>query len=221
MFGDEAGTLVFSPKDKSKYFILTTVTFQDLAICDQLLKLRRDLGWEQIETHVEFRASEEKQAVRDRVFDLLGRLDFRIDSTIFEKRKVKPDIHKSTTHFYKLAWFYHLRYVVQTIYRPDSRLMVVAATIGERKKRQEIFAAAVRDVVRQVAPFRQANCAFWMARTDPCLWVADYCSWAIQRKWEHTWRGQPDERSYNLIRNKIRSEFDIFRLSAITYYETK
>jgi hypothetical protein len=56
-----------------------------------------------------------------------------------------------------------------------------------------------------------------MARTDQCLWVADYCSWAIQRKWERTWQGQPDDRSHKLIAAKIRSEFNIFGAGAKTY----
>jgi hypothetical protein len=45
----------------------------------------------------------------------------------------------------------------------------------------------------------------WPSASDPCLWVADYCTWAIQRKWE---RG--DTRSDDLIKDRIRSEFDIW-----------
>lgn len=43
--------------------------------------------------------------------------------------------------------------------------------------------------------------------------TADFCCWAIQRKWE---RG--DERSYVLIRNKVRSEFEPFRRGQTLYY---
>jgi hypothetical protein len=218
VFGDEAGTLVFSPKDKSKYFILTTISVPDCSIGDGLLQLRRQLAWEGVDSHVEFRASEERQVVRDRVFELLNQFDVRVDATVFEKRKVRPDIRRFTTYFYKFAWFYHLRYLLPQVHRPDTRLLVVAASIGERKKKQEIFAKAVRDVVSQLARFKEFRCAFWMARTDPCLWATDYCSWAIQRKWEHEWQGQPDDRSHRLISERIQSEFDIFRFSQTTYY---
>lgn len=43
--------------------------------------------------------------------------------------------------------------------------------------------------------------------------IADYCSWAIQRKWE-----SGDQRSYDLIRDKIRSEFDAFSTGSMYYY---
>src|SRR5437762_6854021 len=89
VFADEAGTLVFSPKT-SRYFILTTVTLPDCSAGDALLALRRQLAWEAIETHPEFRASEEQQLVRDRVFKVLQGLHFRVDSTIFDKPKLWP-----------------------------------------------------------------------------------------------------------------------------------
>jgi hypothetical protein len=45
------------------------------------------------------------------------------------------------------------------------------------------------------------------------LQVADYCNWAIFRKWE---RG--DTRSYDLIRSRVKSEFEIFRTGTRKYY---
>ncbi|MDN5882231.1 MAG: DUF3800 domain-containing protein, partial [Nitrosospira sp.] len=45
------------------------------------------------------------------------------------------------------------------------------------------------------------------------LQVADYCTWAIYRKWA---RG--DERSYCLIARAIRSEFDIFQSGTHWYF---
>ena len=72
---------------------------------------------------------------------------------------------------------------------------------------------AVRDVVLQVARATHIQTAFWPAAIDPCLQVADYCCWAIQRKWE---RG--DNRSHVLIAEKIASELDIFRFGSVTHY---
>jgi hypothetical protein len=43
--------------------------------------------------------------------------------------------------------------------------------------------------------------------------VADYCCWALSRKWE-----KGDDRSYALIQDKIRSEFDVFRSGRTFYY---
>jgi hypothetical protein len=218
LFGDESGQLDFNPKT-SRYFILTTILVADCRIFDELLALRRRLAWEGVPCHPEFHATDELQPIRDRVFEVLRRLDFRIDATIFEKRKARPDLYTTADRFYKHAWYYHFKFLAQQVIRDrTTRLLVVPATLGERKKKQEMFSRAVRDVVRQTARARQAQCAFWRARTDPCLWAVDYCSWAVQRKWEHVWNGAPDERSYRLIQDKIASEFDIFKRSTETYY---
>ncbi|MGI8826369.1 MAG: hypothetical protein ACR2JC_12110 [Chloroflexota bacterium] len=150
---------------------------------------------------------------------MLQQLPFRVDATIFEKAKVHPDARHTADHFYQFAWYYHFRYLArQAIPSSTNRLLVVPATIADRKHKQELFTTAVRSVVsqRQVVP--ETRLAFWMGRSDPCLWVADYCCWAIQRKWERTWQGQPDDRSYQLIASKIRSEFDIFARGTGRYY---
>lgn len=218
MFGDESGQLEFSPRT-SRYFILTTVLVQDCRIFDQLLTLRRQLAWEGLPCHPEFHATDELQPIRDRVFEVLQGLDFTIDATIFEKRKARPDLYSTVDRFYRHAWYYHFKFLAQRVIRDRAaRLLVVPATLGERKKKQELFSQAVREVVDQTARVREARCAFWRARTDAGLWAVDYCSWAIQRKWEHVWQGAPDDRSYRLVQGKIGSEFDIFRRGTQTYY---
>jgi hypothetical protein len=57
------------------------------------------------------------------------------------------------------------------------------------------------------------HCAFSPATTDPCLQVADYLTWAIQRKYE-----SGDTRSYGLVRHLIKSEFEPFKLGRKLYY---
>jgi hypothetical protein len=88
----------------------------------------------------------------------------------------------------------------------------MAASLGVKKKRGA-FHQAVDDVVRQVARCASHRVAFWPADSDPCLQVADYCTWAIQRKWE-----REDERSHVLIADKIESEFDVWRIGATAHY---
>ncbi len=195
VFADEAGNFDFSAgRGASRYFILTTVTMGEFAVGDALLELRRQLAWEGIEqaTH-DFHATEEKQAVRDRVFAALAPWDFRIDATILEKRKARPHLAQDEVRFYKTAWFLHFKYVAPRIVRAGDELLIIAASLGTRTKRA-VFHQAIQDVVSQVTPSTQFRTAAWSAASDPCLWVADYCCWAIQRKWE---RG--DDRSYALI----------------------
>lgn len=130
-----------------------------------------------------------------------------------EKRKAQPRIRESRAQFYQYGWFFHLKYVARSVLTPTTtELMVTAASVGRRKE-QAAFTAVVNDVVQQVAPAGKSwSTYFCPAASDPCLQIADYCAWAIRRKWE-----KEDARSYNLIRHKIRSEYDLF-LGGKTFY---
>jgi hypothetical protein len=54
----------------------------------------------------------------------------------------------------------------------------------------------------------------YASKTSHYLQVADYCNWAIYRKWENL-----DTRSYKLIEGAVRSEFDIFQAGTTFYYK--
>ena len=93
IYADESGNFDFSLKSgASRYFILTTVTMTDLTAENELLELRRELAWEGLALRDGFHATEDKQAVRDRVFEILVRHNFVVDATIVEKRKAQPNI---------------------------------------------------------------------------------------------------------------------------------
>jgi len=212
VFADEAGNFDFSSASHaSRYFILCTVSAEHCQAGDKLLDLRRDLGWKGLHLDRVFHASEDPQAIRDEVYALLATLDFRVDATIFEKRKALPRL-RDPQQFYKLAWYLHFKYVAPRILEPSDRLFVMAASLGVKKKRGA-FHEAVDDVVRQVARCASHRVAFWPADSDPCLQVADYCTWAIQRRWE-----RDDSRSHALIADKIESEFDVWQIGATAHY---
>ena len=146
------------------------------------------------------------------MFEVLGRHDLRIDTTILEKSKARPHIRESEELFYKYAWYYHMRSLAPKVASHPDELMVIAASIGTKRKLRD-FRYAVEDVMEQTSPTREMRVDMWQAAVDPCLQVADYCCWAIQRKWE-----MGDNRSYDLIRDKIQSEYDLFRRGRTNYY---
>src|SRR5512143_1298150 len=105
VFADEAGNFDFSnAPSASRYFILCTVTADHCEAGDELLRLRRELGWKGLHLDRAFHAPEDPQAIRDEVYALLAGLDFRVDATIFEKRKALPRL-RDPQQFYKLAWY--------------------------------------------------------------------------------------------------------------------
>lgn len=213
LFADEAGCLTFKrAQNVSRFFILVTVHSVDCTMGTDLLDLRRQLAWEGAASGEGFHATEDSQIVRDRVYALLGRHNFRIDATILEKSKAQAQLRSDEATFYKYAWYYHLKYTAPRVVQRDRRLLISAASIGT-KKRRSAFLAALEDVARQAIPHTEYRVAFWPAQGDPCLQVADYCAWAIQRKWE-----RDDRRSYDLISNKVRTDYNLFGPGAVHYY---
>lgn len=214
LYADESGNFSWQhPPDGSKYFILTTVVVDDShQISHDLLALRRELAWQSIDLEREFHATEDIQAVRDEVFRIIAAHDLRVDATILEKAKAQPHLRVTPERFYQYAWFYHMKHVTPLVAQSRDALFVVAASVGTRRKRKA-FHSGVEDVMRRVAGPRTYRTACWPAAVDPCLQVADYCCWAIQRRFEFG-----DNRSYDLIKHHIQTVFDLFLYGTKHYY---
>jgi hypothetical protein len=211
VFADEAGNFDFSRgQSATRYFILSTVTSRHCGAGDALLALRRDLGWRGVHLDRVFHASEDPQSVRDEVFALLATLDFQVDATTLEKPKAQPHL-RTEASMHKMAWYLHFKYLAKRMHRSD-RLFVGAASLGTKKARGAMH-SAIDEVAKKLSPCRSHRVAFWPAESDPCLQVADYCTWAIQRKWERN-----DDRSHVLIKDKIGSEFDAWAPGQTLYY---
>jgi hypothetical protein len=214
LFADESGDFTFTrAPNVSKYFILCTVTTSSLEVGAALHQLRHDLVWEKERGLGDyFHATSDTQAIRDRVFETALQHRWRVQATICEKAKARPQVRKTKARFYKYPWYYHLKHSLARHIKPTDRFLVTAASIGTKKER-ETFCNDLDDVMQQnLAP----NCwavDFRPARTDPCLQLADYCCWAISRKWE---RG--DNRSFDLISDRITYEYELWKHSTTLYY---
>ena len=177
-----------------------------------MLNLRRTLAWEGLGLNREFHATTDEQAIRDRVFAELSAHSFRVDCTILEKSKAQIQLRTSQERFYKYAWYFHMKRVTKQIVTANDELLVIGASIGTKRQRSLIH-GEVSDVINQTAPTVDYRVACWAASSEPCLQVADYCSWAIQRKWE-----LGDARSYNLIAGKIANEYNVFFYGSKHFY---
>lgn len=212
IFADEAGDFEFSREQNvSRYFILCTVSMHSCGVASELLDLRRELAFEGLPLGDYFHCSADKQVVRDRVFEVICRHDFQIQATIMEKSKAQPRVRVDRPRFYQTGWFFHFRHGIAVPGNPVPDLLVTAATIGTRKERAS-FLAAIKDVMRQTVPGKHTT-SFCPAAADPCVQVADYCAWAIQRKWERN-----DPRSYDLIKDRITYEYELWRHGTKHYY---
>lgn len=214
LYADESGNFDWShPPKGSRYFILTTIAVHDShEIAHDLLALRRRLAWDGVDIDRAFHATEDTQAIRDEVFRVITGHDLRVDATILEKAKAEPRLRSSPERFYQYAWYYHMKHIVPVVSQSGDDLFVVAASVGTKKKR-EAFYEGVRNVMEQVAGDRTIRTACWPAAIDPCLQVADYCSWAIQRQLE-----SEDDRSFVLIKPYVKTMFELFKSGSTYYY---
>lgn len=218
VFADEAGCFAFKrrkPDQKdgpSDYFILTTVTAPEWGISDDLLKIRRELALAGEHERDKLHATKDLQEVRNAVFGIIAKQPFRIDATILKKSKAQPQTRISDDRFYKTAWYYHFKHVGPKIAGQADKVLITAAALGTKRTRAA-FKESVNDAVQQVLPRDKWEVAFHESCKDPLLWVADYCSWAIQKRWEHG-----DTRSYDLIKGKIKTEYDLFAPGLQEYY---
>lgn len=211
LFADEAGNFDFTRKQgASRYFILTAATFRSCAEASaQLHDLRHQMAWEGHDHPGPFHAATDPPPVRNRVFSIIERLDVRVDALILEKAKAMPHVRSSAEQFYRHAWLYLMRYTVRHLLCHE--LLVVPASLGTKKKRLAFY-DMVRDAMKQVGRIDYRT-ACWDASSDACLQVADYCGWAIQRKWESS-----DPAPHGRISDKIKSEFDLFATGLKMYY---
>jgi hypothetical protein len=213
LFADEAGCFNFSKhRSASKYFIVCTIVMPECDIGTKLIELRRNLAWNKAPLGDYFHATTDQQVIRNAVYEVISDADFSVQATVMEKSKAQPHIQQTEARFYQYGWFYHFRNSVRRYLGANDELMVTVATLGTKAKRIA-FEDAVRDVLNQIVSRKHWIAAFWPCQSDPCLWVADYCTWAIQRKWE-----LDDDRSYELIRTKINYEYNLWHHGSKHYY---
>lgn len=214
VFVDEAGDFDFSPNG-SRYFVLACVTrerpFGDYS---EFIALKYDLVEQGMNIEY-FHAAEDRQPVRDRVFDIIQRnlAGMRIDSVIVEKRKANPIVRKEA-EFYPKMMGYLLRYVLerQPLTQYDE-VIVFTDRIPIKGKRNAVEKAVKTTLANMLPKTARYRLLHHDSKSNFQLQIADYCNWAIYRKWSRN-----DLRSYDLIKAAVTSEFDIFRTGTTVYY---
>jgi Protein of unknown function (DUF3800) len=211
IFIDESGSFDFTPKG-SKYFILTAIAAID---CDtmfpEFFKLKHELGCE------EFHATEDPQSTRDQMYDLIERHCahgcFSVDSIIAQKNKVNPAIREDAVFYSKL-----LRILLKWVFRywtthDIEGINIWAARIGTHKKKavfEKTIKAYLAHDLEAPIPYKLLIHA---STSHPLLQVADYCCWAVAKKWKDN-----ELRPYQKIRRALKTEREVFRRGTTEYY---
>lgn len=214
IFLDESGDLGFT-RSGSRYFVLTSVIMQRPF---DLYRTLEDLRYTCLEEGSEFEyfhCANNTRSVRDRVFNILGAgmIERSVDSLIVEKPKTGPAL-QDEERFYPEMLAYLLRHVLNRPALAASGEVIMITDTPPLRRRRNATEKAVKNTLAKMLPHRvQYRVIHHSAKAHYGLQVADYCSWAIFRKYE-----VGDTSSYDKIQSAIQSEFDIFRRGSRYYY---
>ena len=205
VFLDESGNFDFTATG-TRYFVLTGVgMIRPFPAFESLDNYRYDC----LEAGADieyFHCYNDRKAIRNTVFDLIAsHLDgMHIDCLVVEKAEVSPTT-RDDTRFYPVMLGYLLSMVmpIELAARDAESIVVVTDTIPVNKKRRAIE-RAVRTTLSRMLPNVKYRVLHHQSRSHYGLQTADYCCWAVLRKWE---RG--DSTWYDRIKPAIRNEFRI------------
>lgn len=214
IFLDEAGDFAFSAKGTRHFIVGSITTERPFPAYPKLTELKYDLAEQGTDLEY-FHASENAQAIRDQVFAIIQEQlnEIRVDSTIVEKCKTGPAL-QVPEKFYPRMLGYHLEFILRQYRLTDFTSVLVYTDQIPIQRNREAIKKAIKQTMAKALP---DGVAFQVLHHDSKsnfqLQVADYCTWAIYRKWT-----RQDLRSYKLIAQAVRSEFDIFRTGIRMYY---
>jgi len=222
IFIDESGNFDFSPKG-TKYFVLSAVSTLNPLGKEKLEEIKYDLMKNGTDLEY-FHAAEDKQSVRDLVYGFMEKMeDIEIDSVIVQKNKTNPALYisekkkkaKKGEKLYTIALQALLQYIFCRYNHSIEvdQVVIILSSIFDANKR-ELIKKTIKIYLKQIFsnPF---YLYFHENRSDKNTQIADYCCWAIYRKWT-----DGEIRPYNAVKegNKIKSEFDIFKTGQTIYY---
>ena len=206
IFLDESGNFDFDTSG-THYLVLTSVGMcRPFPVGDRL----DDYKYHCIETGTDiehFHCHADRWGVRQAVFDLIAtQLDnMRIHSVVIEKEKTAPAM-RETERLYKWMLGYLLRRALSEELNAGAKeVIVITDTIPVNKKRKAVEKGIQRALASKQRPNVTYRILHHQSRSHYGLQVADYCCWAIFRKWEKS-----DSRWYDRIKPAVRGEFNTF-----------
>ena len=214
IFVDESGDFTFSQKG-TQYLVFTALTtFNPFILIDNLNKLKHSLINEGKDIE-HFHATEDKQFTRNHVFNVLkNSSEYEINSIIVEKAKTNPSLREPSRLYVKI-YEYLLKYILKT--HNLNRVIILTDILPLRKKRENVkkgLKEGLKKILDKKTIFYTLHHS---SKSHFCLQAVDYCCWAIYKK-RGNWYNKKDIRPHQEIKQKIKSEFEIFKSGNDFYY---
>jgi hypothetical protein len=211
---DESGNFTFKPTGSRYYVFTATWTYDPLALAGDLTALRFALLKQGHDLH-RFHATADKQINRDTVVTAMARhANWKFAAVVIEKAKVYPDL-RLPHRFYPEFASSVLKHVFRPHLVPGTNTVLVFTDTLPMHERREAVEKAIKTACRRELPkAARFESYHHPSASNPWLQVADYCSWAVFRKWE-----QGDTRTYDLLSQRLADpELDALRHGQILHY---
>jgi hypothetical protein len=192
IFLDESGNLDFSTKGSRFWSLTALCTSEPAKGRNAFLSLHYELA--ALGSGVEyFHATEDKQAVRDRMFETILKLDdcCEVHAVLAEKCKAHPSLYRNyrvirgekkavpqEAKFYDLVCRTLLKFILnRNAFKDASSFVIVLSSIFNKEKHAQIE-GALKTALKELTskPF---YLYFRANKADINCQVADYCGWAI------------------------------------------
>ncbi len=209
---DESGDLYFTPKGKKFYIFAAAWTFDPSQLANQLINLRVALLKDGHDLP-KFHATTDKQVNRNAVTSLLAAQNrWHWVAIVIEKSKVHPSI-REPHQFYPQFLAMPLKFILKGRLRDASKVIIYTDTIPVHhcEAVKKAIKSSCRAALPQSIPF---HCYHHPSASNKWLQVADYCAWAVARKWE-----SGDPRTYDVLKHHLAvPELEVFHSGMTHYY---
>ena len=169
---------------------------EDQLVEQPAIGLLAELGWTTV------------SAVRNRVFDIIERnlAGVRVDSIIVEKQKVVAAL-RGEEQFYPQVLGNLLRSILaQHPLSEFKEVIVFTDNLPIQRKRSAIEKGVKTTLAAMLPAGVRYRVLHHASKSNMDLQIADYCTWAIYRKWN----GQ-DIRSFRRVQAAVRTEWDVLQ----------
>ena len=207
LFLDEAGNLDFSSTG-TKYFVLGGITKERPF---HAYKELTEFKYDQVErgTALEyFHASENAQAVRNGVFDIIEKNmgGVAVDAIIVEKQKVAALLRDEDQFFPKVLGTLLREILKHYPLAEFAEVIVFTDSLPVQRKRTAVEKGVKMTLAAMLPASVRYRVLHHASKSNLDLQIADYCTWAIYRKWS-----VGDDRSFRPVQAAVRREWDVMQ----------
>jgi len=210
---DEAGNFAFSPKGSRVHVFGVAWTFDPEPLATEITRLRFSLLKRGIDLQA-FHASTDEQKNRNAFVQAIATIGkWKFAGLVVEKAKVNPSIRRPEA-FYPRFLCSLLSFVFRgSISANASRLAIFTDTLPLERNRESVQ-KAIKTFCRSEMKGKPFEIFHHCDESNCWLQVADYCTWAFQRKWEMN-----DSRTYNQLNGQLHAtELDALQAGVTRYY---